>query len=165
MESVLKSALRKYVSEDYIKNVLAGEYTELYDELGNPLPGIKGRMGVTAVTEAGHDIGVDYICMSPGSQFPLHVHPGDHILYILSSQIGMVHVNGKDLVVKEGDSVFIPAEFPHGVKTHPEATEEFKFLAFGHPHKHLDATDRMHQVNEAGERLHTHHDHHHDHKH
>jgi len=166
MESVLKSAVRKFVSEEHLKNVLAGEFVTMYDELGNALEGIRGRMGAVAIRTEGEEIGVDYICMDPGSSFPLHVHAGDHILYIISDQIGLVHINGEDHAVKKGDSIFIPAEYAHGVKTHPEAKSEFQFLAFGCPHKHVDATDRMFRVDEEGNRLHPHsHDHSHPHSH
>ena len=156
MESVLKSAVRKFVSEEHLKNVLAGEFVTMYDELGNALEGIRGRMGAVAIRTEGEEIGVDYICMDPGSSFPLHVHAGDHILYIISDQIGLVHINGEDHAVKKGDSIFIPAEYAHGVKTHPEAKSEFQFLAFGCPHVNLGSTHRMTQVNEKGEKIHDH---------
>ena len=82
---------------------------------------------------------VDY---PPGAVLPLHTHPGDHILYVVEGR-GLVHVDGEDHGVVRGDSIFVPAELPDGVKTYAEADDPFSFLAVGHPHRHLTATDRM----------------------
>lgn len=143
MRTVLEHAVREFVSSEHIRNVLAGAWTELNDEAGRPLAGIRGRIGAAAVAADGHEIGVDLIEMQPGSAFPLHTHGGDHILYVQSGG-GCVHVDGNDHVVAAGDTIFIPAEYPHGVKGPPaEANCPLVFLAFGHPHKHLSAHDRM----------------------
>ncbi len=99
------------------------------------------------MTFSGYEIGVDFIEMQPGSAFALHVHPGDHILYVVKGT-GCVHIDGVDHRIKDGDTIFIPAEYPHGVKTVEDSKAPFQFLAFGHPHKHLDATDRMFLVKE-----------------
>lgn len=147
MRSVLESAARSFCASEHLKNVLHGEWTSLYDEEGRELPGIRGRAGAYSMTFTGYEIGVDLIEMQPGAAFPLHVHPGDHILYVLNGA-GCVHIDGVDHRLKEGDTVFIPAEYPHGVKTIEGYPLPFQFLAFGHPHKHLDATDRMLLVKE-----------------
>jgi len=83
--------------------------------------------------------------MQPGSAFPLHTHPGDHILYVLAGP-GLVHVDGVDHRVNTGDTIFIPAEYPHGVRTIREAPA-LVFLAVGFPHKHVSAPDRMRLLN------------------
>lgn len=147
MESLLRTAARSFVSEMHIRNLMRGEWVSLFDESGKELPGIRGRIGVSALTAGHTEVGVDLIEMSPGSSFPLHTHDGDHILYIHSGT-GSVHINGTDHPVGPGDSVFIPAEYPHGVRASHNSTEPLVFLAFGHPHKHLSATDRMHLVHE-----------------
>jgi len=142
MRSVLEDAVRRFVASEHLRNVLAGEWVPLHDEHGRELVGIRGRMGAAAIAASGHEIGVDLIEMQPGSAFPLHVHPGDHILYILAGP-GLVHIDGVDRAVRTGDTVFIAAEHPHGVKTDGAV---LRFLAFGHPHKHVSATDRMHVI-------------------
>jgi len=148
MRSVLEAAVREFTAEEHIRNVLEGAWVPLHDEDGKELEGIRGRMGAVAVGMMDHEIGVDCIEMQPGAAFALHVHPGDHILYILEG-IGLVHVDGNDHHVRPGDSVFIPAEKAHGVKTYkPPHDKRFLFLAFGHPHKHVEATDRMTLVRE-----------------
>lgn len=143
MRSEQESRLRKFNAGEHIRKLVCGEFVALYDETGRALEGIRGRAGVVALTASGVEIGVDYIEMQPGSAFQLHVHPGDHILYCLSGQ-GLVHVDGENHAMNVGDTVFIPAEYPHGVKNESRGT--LRFLAFGHPHKPIDATDRMRYV-------------------
>lgn len=143
MEAILHTACRKWVSEEHLRNVLTGEWVSMFDSNGKLFQGIRGRIGAGATTVDGTEIGVDLIEMQPGSEFPLHVHDGDHILYVLSGA-GSVHIEGVDLLVCAGDTIFIAAELPHGVKGPPaSALEPLIFLAFGHPHKHVDAHDRM----------------------
>jgi quercetin dioxygenase-like cupin family protein len=147
VRSVLESAARRFVAGEHLRNVYVGDWLPLHAEDGSVLPGIRGRVGATAVTQDGHEIGVDLIHMDRGSAFPLHVHPGDHILYIVSGG-GCVHIDGDDRQVMPGDSVFIAAEHPHGVKA--GTATHLRFLAFGHPHKHLEAADRMRLVHGHG---------------
>jgi quercetin dioxygenase-like cupin family protein len=142
MESVLVAAARSFCKEEHLRNVLEGQWTDLFNEHGQKLEGIRGRIGAYSMTCSGHEVGVDLIEMQPGSAFPLHVHPGDHILYVVEG-MGCVHIDGVDHKVTAGDTIFIPAEYPHGVKTLASYPSRFVFLAFGHPHKHLDALDRM----------------------
>jgi hypothetical protein len=52
--------------------VLKGEWADLFDDDGNKLEGIRGRIGVSSISCEGKDIGVDFMEMQPGSAFPLH---------------------------------------------------------------------------------------------
>jgi len=140
-------AVRKFVSSEHLRNVLAGDWTPLHGEDGRELPGIRGRSGAVAITAEGREIGADLVEMQPGSAFALHIHPGDHVLFLLpESAAGLVHIDGADRHVQAGDTVFIAAEHAHGVKTYADATRPLLFLAFGHPHKHVAAPDRMRLV-------------------
>ena len=121
------------------------ELGPMYDDLGNQLEGIQGSEGATGIVDDGwseFEMGLDHIVMKPGTQFPLHTHPGSHILYILDGP-GIVHIEGVDYQVFTGDSVFVPAVFPHGVKTEPSHMRDFRFLAVGYPHHKVDSTTRM----------------------
>lgn len=142
MRSVLESAVRKFVAEDHLRNVLSGEWVSLKSESGAVLAGIRGRSGAASLTADGHEIGADLIEMDAGAEFPLHVHHGDHILYIVSGN-GIVHIDGADRPVSTGDTIFIAAEHPHGVRSFPGP---LTFVAFGHPHKHVESSDRMKAV-------------------
>lgn len=156
MESVLKSAARKFVQSEHIKNLLAlDQWLPLYDEQGHLLPGIQGKIGAVGSSADGVEIGVDMVEMQPGSAFPLHVHPGDHVLYVMDGAAGLVHIAGEDRHVVPGDSIFIAADSPHGVKTYPSADKPLRFLAFGVPHKHVSSTERMRYVDEGGNFIHT----------
>jgi glyoxylate utilization-related uncharacterized protein len=145
MRTVLESAARAFCASDHLKNILEGQWTNLFDEEGNVLPGIRGRAGACSMTFFGFEIGVDFIEMQPGAEFALHTHQGEHILFVVKGN-GCVHIDGVDQRVKEGDTIFIPAEYPHGVKTVSDYEAPFQFLAFGCPHMSLDSTDRMHLV-------------------
>ena len=142
MQTSLLEVARRFVASEHLKNVLAGDWLTLHDDHGQPLEGIRGRMGAAAIGMHGHEIGVDLIEMQPGTSFPLHVHPGDHILYILRG-FGAVTIDGAAREVKPGDTIFIAAEHPHGVKGPAAGMSPLVFLAFGHPHKHVSAPDRM----------------------
>lgn len=147
----------------------------MVDEHGNRLWGIRGREGAVGGREDGEELGVDLIEMAAGAEFPLHVHPGDHIL-IGHSGAGMVHVEGVDVPMRPGATVFIAASQPHGVRTYVSATDIhlrrardegglgaehalclepfrqsgglFRFYAVGVPHEHVESADRMRLVDE-----------------
>ena len=60
--------------------------------------------------------------------------------------------DGVDHRVVTGDTIFIPARYPHGVKADREFGHPFLFLAVGYPHKHVQAQDRMRLVREPDAR-------------
>lgn len=136
----LIAAARQFASPEHLVNLLEGEWVPLFDDQGNELDGITGRIGACGIREGGEEFGADLIQMKPGSGFPLHTHPGDHLLYILLGPV-VVSVGGKDFDARAGDSIFIPAELPHGVRAYPKSWG--RFLAVGVPHKHVSSTDRM----------------------
>jgi quercetin dioxygenase-like cupin family protein len=124
------------------RNLEREEWVALQDEHGRPLPGIRGKRGVAAPSATGREFGIDLIRMSPGAAFPLHTHAGDHILYVMEGE-GRVHIDGVDHPVTPGDTIFIPARYPHGVKANAEQVGDLLFLAVGYPHRHVEAPDRM----------------------
>ena len=128
-----------------IRNVLNGEWVEMFDNHENRLAGIRGRIGVSAIGVSGHEIGLDLMEIQPGSGFPLHTHAGDHVMYIVSGR-AVCQVDGKDNLLKQGDSIYVPAEFPHAFSCPPDATDPVVFIAVGHPHRSLSSTDRMRLV-------------------
>lgn len=140
--SILEDAARRFAAEEHIRDVLSGAWVDLHDETGAALPGIRGRAGACGMTVEGHEIGADLIEMDPGAAFALHVHPGDHLLFVVSGSL-LVHVDGVDHPACTGHTIFIPADLPHGVKTVPGYSHPSRFLAVGVPHKHVSAEDRM----------------------
>ena len=123
-------------------------WVRLYDEKGKVLEGILGKKGSSAVSAFDNlEMGLDIVKMTPGSGFPLHTHSGGHILYLLSGRAQVV-IGGQSYDLNKQNSIYIPAHLPHGVQTIQGEYEEVIFLAFGHPHKHIQAKDRMKYVDD-----------------
>ena len=53
-------------------------------------------------------------------------HAGQEFNYVLSGRL-LIQINGKDIILEEGDSVYFNSELPHGMKALDE--QEVKFLA------------------------------------
>jgi mannose-6-phosphate isomerase-like protein (cupin superfamily) len=164
MHSVLHAAVRKWIKEEHVKNILKGKWTTMYDSDGKLFKGIRGRIGAASISMYGENIGADLIEMQPGTAFPLHVHDGDHVLYI-ESGTGAVHVDGKDRKIKKGDTIFIAGEYPHGVVgPRKGAKQPLVIVAFGHPRVPVDSHKRMRHPTKAQIEAHEH-SHGHDHAH
>lgn len=136
--------MRGFVPSQHLKNLSDAEGIQVRNGLGGDLVGVTGRSGVQAVSFGGLPMGLDEIVMAPGTKFDLHEHEGDHILYVLEGKGGIV-IDEVLHPLDVGDSVFVPAEYPHGVTT-TEGSVPFRFLAFGIPHHPLDDDTRMHLV-------------------
>jgi quercetin dioxygenase-like cupin family protein len=148
MKASRRPAIRSFSPEWHRVPVVGQEllWVDLYDNDGNVLDGIRGHAGAYGRTETGEEIGVDCIEMAPGSRFPLHTHPGDHILYGLAGS-GSVRINGVSYTIERGMTFFIAAEQPHAVQgPDPEDQVALAFLAFGVPHEHLASPERMQVV-------------------
>lgn len=131
----------QFSPEDHIRNLLEGVRRAMYDDTGVQLEDITGVAGSRAEALPGLTIGLDRIIMLPGTAFPLHVHPGAHLLYVLNGRGGL-HIDGKDYVLETGDSIYVPADYPHGVQG-PVGDQPLEFLSFGAPHHEVDSTTRM----------------------
>ena len=128
-----------------IRSVFEGKWQDLRNEHGEPLRGIRGLAGVAARTKGGMELGIDLIEMQPGAAFAVHTHQGDHILLIMEGR-GTVNIDDNKYGVVPGDTVFIPAELPHNVTAFGSSQTMLRFVAIGHPHKALVASDRMQVV-------------------
>ncbi len=137
--------MREFDPAEHLRTFEKCPRVQLRDGRGSELSGVTGRSGPQARGFSGQAIGLDEINMEPGTRFELHEHEGDHILYVLEGQ-GGIFVEGVLHQLSVGDSVFVPAETPHGVSTVEGATGPFRFLAFGVPHHPLDDDDRMHLI-------------------
>jgi quercetin dioxygenase-like cupin family protein len=134
--------MRAFDPNTHHRSIDKATIIRLRDGLGGYLAGITGRAGPSATGFSGLAIGLDEITMEPGTRFSLHEHEGDHILYVLEGR-GAIAIGGSVYSLAAGDSVYVPAECPHGVTTVSEADERFRFLAFGLPHRPLDDDGRM----------------------
>lgn len=137
--------MRRFIPSQHLQSLAQAAGVQVRDGQGGDLVGVTGKSGVQAVSFGGLPMGLDEIVMEPGTRFDLHEHEGDHILYVLEGRGGIV-IDEVTHPLGAGDSVFVPAEYPHGVTTVDGATAPFRFLAFGIPHHPLDDDARMHLV-------------------
>ncbi|MGH8931683.1 MAG: GNAT family N-acetyltransferase [Egibacteraceae bacterium] len=128
--------------DKHIKNVFTQAEMEMLSSDGSILRGIVGVAGAAETIDSGVEIGVDRIIMRSGMQFEPHTHPGAHILFVLRSR-GFVHVDGVDYEMVAGDTIYIPANYAHAVKTNHRVAEPLELLAFGVPHMPVSSAERM----------------------
>lgn len=83
--------------------------------------------------------GIDLLVVEPDAAFPIHTHAGHHMLYVVAGE-GSVMYEGKVYPTRSGDFVVIEAEVIHNVAAGPSGQY---LLAFGAPHRHVHAADRM----------------------
>lgn len=138
---------KRFNPEKHLRNFDEVPWEPMHDEFGNVLDGIRGKTGATEIGSDGEEIGADLIEMQPGSAFPLHTHPGDHILYAIDGR-GTVTIDEEPRVLGKGSTIYIAGAYPHNVGTFAEDKEPFVLLAVGHPKKHVSAFDRMKIVSE-----------------
>src|SRR3990172_7766849 len=105
---VLNFEKPRFCAEEHIRNTEAGDWLPCRDGEGMRLPGIRGRPGAGSRLGLGAEFGSDVIEMAPGSFFPLHVHDGAHILYVIRGS-GAVRIDSALHRVRRGDTIFIPA--------------------------------------------------------
>lgn len=126
--------------QQHIVNLRDCPQEEVSDGAGGVLQGVFGLSGAVAFLDNGDAIGLDSITMAAGSAFELHTHPGAHILVVQEGK-GSITIDGVDYVVVDGDSIYVPAKYPHGVSA--AIDRGISFLAFGVPHMPVSAPDRM----------------------
>jgi quercetin dioxygenase-like cupin family protein len=63
--------------------------------------------------------------IAPGGQTPLHRHPYEHEIYVMDGQ-GTVWRDGKEVPIKPGDVLYIPADEQHQFRN--AAGKPFKFM-------------------------------------
>lgn len=128
-------------AEKHLRNFADVPWEAMYGEVAQ-LWGIRGKTGATEIGSDGELIGADLIEMQPGSAFPLHTHPGDHILYIISGR-GTITIDSEPRPVESGVTVYVAGMSAHNVATYPDATEPFVLLVVGHPKQHVSSPDRL----------------------
>ncbi len=110
------------------------------DGTGGVFSDIRGRSGVRAAMPNGVAIGVDLIEMAAGTAFEPHTHSGAHVLVVREGR-GSIAIDGIDYPLREGDSVYVPADYAHGVSAGSDSG--MLFIAFGVPHLPISSPDRM----------------------
>ena len=63
--------------------------------------------------------------IAPGGHTPLHHHPYEHEIYVMEGQ-GTIWRDGKEVLIKPGDVLYIPADEQHQFRN--AAANPFKFM-------------------------------------
>lgn len=90
-----------------------------------------------ALHSNGH-LGADMLYVRAGDQFPVHTHPGDHLLYCLAGE-GTITVDQVTYQIRPGDLYMVDGLVPHAVG----AVTDHVLVAIGAPHKPVDSPERM----------------------
>lgn len=93
----------------------------------------------------GH-LGADILHVPAGNQFPVHTHPGDHLLLCLAGT-GTITVNETTYYVVPGDFYMVNGRIPHAVGA---GATDHVLVAIGAPHKPVDSPERMAFTDWAG---------------
>lgn len=93
----------------------------------------------------GH-LGADMVWVPAGARFPVHVHPGDHLLLCLSGH-GTITINEITYDVHPGDLYMVDGNVPHAVGA---GDTDHVLVAIGAPHKPVDSPERMDYTDWAG---------------
>lgn len=95
--------------------------------------------------EEGH-LGVDILHLDADESFPLHTHPGHHLLLVVFGP-GTVTFGSVVYDTRVGDLYLVDAEVEHAVSaTH---VGPHRLLSFGAPHVHVDDPHRMSVIENA----------------
>lgn len=87
----------------------------------------------------GH-LGADLVHVAAGAQFPVHTHPGDHLLLSIGG-LGTITVADVTYRVEPGDIYMVDGDVPHAVGADPDS--HHILVAIGAPHKEVDSPERM----------------------
>lgn len=93
----------------------------------------------------GH-LGADLLQVPPNASFPIHVHPGDHLLLCLDGE-GTISVDERTHYVRPGDIYMVPGNVPHAVGA---GEAGHTLLAIGAPHKPVESPERMNFTDWSG---------------
>ena len=91
-----------------------------------------------ALHSNGH-MGADILSVPPNAAFPVHTHPGDHLLLCLAGT-GTISVGEVTYKVVPGDFYMVDGLTPHAVGA---GDEGHILVAIGSPHKPIQSPERM----------------------
>ncbi len=91
------------------------------------MPGAAGcayRVALSA-KDGAPNFAMRFFEVNPGGNTPLHNHPYEHEIYVMEGA-GTVWRDGREVAIKPGDVLFIPADEKHQFKNTGSST--FKFM-------------------------------------
>jgi len=106
--------------------------------------------GLPLVDRPDRALGADILHVPAGKSFPVHCHPGHHLLLCLDGK-GTISLAGITYAVEPGDLYLVPGSVPHAVGAAADA--DHVLMAVGaSPHMPVDHPDRMWFTDWAGHR-------------
>jgi quercetin dioxygenase-like cupin family protein len=131
------------VSGDPLRIVNLTEAATSVIDTGVPVHGAEA-LGLGLHTN-GH-LGADILWVPATKKFPVHTHPGDHLLYCVSGT-GTITVDEVTYDIKPGDLYMVDGMVPHAVGA---GRSDHILIAIGAPHKAVDSPERMAFTDWAG---------------
>ncbi|MFC2039131.1 cupin domain-containing protein [Chloroflexota bacterium] len=93
-----------------------------------PVPGERFRLDILTETQkADHLFGL-FLALEPGGEIPYHYHRTRESLMIILSGEATETVEGKEVQIKAGQVIYVPAGEKHGMKNNTDT--EFRFLEY-----------------------------------
>ena len=98
-------------------------------DMKNPNPGKFYRIPVLSEEEdSAKELGGLFAIFEPGSQLPYHYHKKRESIFICLSGESTMMLDGKEISIKAGDILHIPAIEKHGLMD--KADKDFRYLEF-----------------------------------
>ena len=99
-----------------------------YVDKENPNPGEPHRPEILTQEQNAKDLGGMFGLLAPGNQVPYHYHENrESLIFIISGEATEI-VEGKEIKIKAGDVLFIPAMEKHMLINDSE--KDFRYLEF-----------------------------------
>ena len=102
--------------------------TDDYIKLENPNPGKPYRPEILTTEHGAKNIGGMLGLLVPGSQVPYHYHNNRESIIIVISGEATEVIEGKEIPIKAGDVLFIPAGEKHSMIN--RSNQDFRYLEF-----------------------------------
>jgi quercetin dioxygenase-like cupin family protein len=96
------------------------------------------------------NLGADLLFVPRGERFPVHTHPGDHLLLCVAGA-GTISIGEETYEVQPGDIYMVDGQVPHAVGAHP--SDHHVLVAIGSPHKPVESPERMQFTDWTGRKV------------
>ncbi len=87
--------------------------SEEYARMPNPTPGQAYRPEILTTDDGAKSLGGMFGLLVPGSQVPYHYHVNRESVIVVISGEGIEVIEGREIPIKAGDILFIPAGEKH----------------------------------------------------
>lgn len=108
--------------------------TEDYVKKENPTPGKTFRSDLITSEDKAKEVGGMFAILAPGTQVPYHYHEKRESIIMLISGEAIEILEGKEIPVKAGDVLFVPAIEKHAIVN--RSSKEVRYIEFWTPAPH-----------------------------